>query len=383
MNYDVIVIGVGSMGSSTCFHLANRGCRVLGLEQFEIGHELGSGHGVNRIIRLAYAEDSAYVPLVRRAYDLWRQLEQKLGERVLFITGGLDAGPANGAIVSGSLKSCREHGLHHEVLDAAEVQRRFPGFRMPSEMSAVYQTDAGFVLSERAILGYVTAARALGAEIHAREPVIRWEIEGNEAVVDTAEARYRAPRLVITAGPWASKLVPSLGRENLAIPERQVLIWTQPQRPELFNMGAFPVFNMEAAEGTETNRYYGFPVYGVPGFKLGKYHHRRERVDPDSMDRECHPEDEAVLRDAISRYFPEADGPTVAMKTCMFTNSFDENFVLDLHPVHPQVSIAAGFSGHGFKFASVVGEIMADFVLHGRSEHLRNLDLFNIRRRKT
>jgi sarcosine oxidase len=140
---------------------------------------------------------------------------------------------------------------------------------------------------------------------------------------------------------------------------------------------------MEAPEGNEMSRYYGFPIYGIPGFKLGKYHHRNEQVDPDHMDRECHPEDEAVLRGAIQRYFPDADGPTMAMKTCLFTNSPDEHFVLDLHPDYPHVSIAAGFSGHGFKFASVVGEIMADFALAGQSQRFSDLSLFSITRRRS
>jgi sarcosine oxidase len=165
------------------------------------------------------------------------------------------------------------------------------------------------------------------------------------------------------------------------VPERQVLIWTQPLRPDYFRLGAFPVFNMETREGGEMSRYYGFPIYWVPGFKLGKYHHLREDVNPDRMEREVSARDEKVLREAIRRYFPAAAGPTMAMKTCLFSNSPDEHFVLDLHPDHPQVSIAAGFSGHGFKFASVVGEIMADFALEGGCGRF-GLELFGIRRRR-
>jgi sarcosine oxidase len=202
-------------------------------------------------------------------------------------------------------------------------------------------------------------------------------------VVQTNQDSYVASKLVITAGSWAGKLVRQLRSRRLAVPERQVLIWTQPRRPELFRLGAFPVFNMEALEHDGLNRYYGFPSYGMPGFKLGKYHHRREEVDPDRMDRQCHPEDEAVLREAIRRYFPDADGPTMAMQTCLFTNTPDENFVLDVHPTFPQVSIAAGFSGHGFKFASVVGEIMADFATTGQAKLLENLNLFSLTRRRS
>lgn len=382
MIYDAIVIGIGSMGSATAYHLAKRGWRVLGLEQFNIGHDLGSAHGVNRIIRLAYAEDPAYVPLLRRAYKLWRELERLTKERLLFITGGIDAGPEDGEIFQGSLECCHEHRLKHEELNSTELRHRFPEFHLPKEMRAIYQPDGGFVLSERAVIAYITAAQTLGAEIHARETVLRWEVKRNRVVVQTDRDSYIAAKLVITAGPWAANLVQRLRRGRLAVPERQVLIWTQPKRPGLFRLGAFPVFNMEALEAGTMNRYYGFPIYGIPGFKLGKYHHRNEDVNPDRMDRECHPEDEAVLREAICRYFPDADGPTMAMKTCLFTNSPDEHFVLDLHPDFRQVSVAAGFSGHGFKFASVVGEIMADFATTGQSRLLKNLDLFSITRRR-
>lgn len=370
--YDAIVIGVGGMGSAAVYHLARRGARTLGLEQFDIPHDRGSSHGVNRIIRLAYFEHPSYVPLLQRAYALWRDLENLSGERLLIITGSIDAGSPSSETVKGSLLACDLHHLPHEVLDAAALHRRFPGYRLPDGMVAVYQPDGGFVLSERAIVAHVMAAQALGAEVHAREAVQGWQSLDGEVEVRTARNVYRAGRLVIAAGPWASRLVPALAR--LARPERQVLIWTQPRRPECFRLGAFPVCNLRAPEG----HYYAFPVYGVPGFKLGRYHHRREQTDPDGVDRDIHPEDEAVLRDGIRRYFPDADGPTMAMKTCLFTNSPDEHFILDRHPDCDNVAVAAGFSGHGFKFCSVVGEIMADLALEGRSRH--DLSLFRLSR---
>jgi len=372
--YDAIVIGVGGMGSATACHLARRGSRVLGLEQFDIPHELGSSHGVSRIIRLAYAEHPNYVPLMRRAYELWRELENQAGERLLIVTGGIDAGAEESSMVKGSLASCALHHLPHEVLDAASLRRRFPGFRLARGMLGVYQADAGFLLPERCIVAYVEAAQRLGAEIHARERVIEWRSDGKGVSVRTDRQSYRARKVVITAGPWARTLIPALA--EVAVPERQVLIWTQPLRPEYFRLGAFPVFNMEAPEG----RYYGFPVYGVPGFKLGRYHHRHETVDPDRMDRDCHREDEELLRAGIRRYFPDAAGPTMAMKTCLFTNSPDEHFILDLHPEYPRVALAAGFSGHGFKFCSVIGEIMADLALEGRTRF--DIEMFRLGRER-
>ncbi len=373
MRYDAIVLGIGGMGSAAAYSLASRGRRVLGLEQFSIPHEFGSSHGVTRIIRLAYSEHPSYVPLLRRAYQLWREMEQRAGEQLLVITGGVDVGTAASETITGSLRSCREHGLPHEQLDAAEMARRFPGFRLPPDLMAVFQPDGGFVLPERSIVAHTVAARALGAEIHEGERVIGWSAPGTGVEVRTDRAAYAADRLVITAGPWAATCVPAL--ESLAVPERQVMIWTQPLRPEYFAATAFPIFNMEAREG----RFYGFPVFGVPGFKIGKYHHLHQPTSPDRVDREFHPEDEAVLREGIRRYFPAADGATLAMKTCLFTNSPDEHFILDVHPEWPQVSIAAGFSGHGFKFAPLLGEIMADLALEGGCSKW-NLDLFGLRR---
>lgn len=360
------------MGSATVYHLARRGSKVVGLEQFDIPHEMGSSHGMSRIIRLAYAEHPNYVPLLRRSYELWRKLENHTGERLLIITGGIDAGAPDSATVKGALESCAIHDLAHEVLDADSLERRFPGYRLPSDMVGVCQPDAGFLLPERCIVAHVGAAQKLGAEVHAKERVLGWHVDDGRVSVKTNRETYRARKMVVTAGPWTRTVLPEL--KDFAVPERQVLIWTQPLRPDYFRLGAFPVFNMEAPEG----RFYGFPVYGVPGFKIGKYHHRRERADPDQMDRGCHPEDEEVLRVGIRRYFPDADGPTLSMKTCLFTNSPDEHFILDLHPGYPQVAMAAGFSGHGFKFCSVVGEIMADLVLDGRTRF--DIDMFRLRR---
>lgn len=375
--YDVIVIGVGGMGSATVYHLARRGARVLGVEQFDIPHELGSSHGNSRIIRLAYAEDPRYVPFLRRAYELWRELEADVGERLLITTSGIDAGFEDSATVEGALRSCAIHDLPHEILDAAALGRRFPGYRLDSRMVGVVQPEAGFLLPERCIIAHVRAARALGADVHASERAMGWDVDESGVVVSTNRRSYRANRLVITAGPWARALVPAL--QDVAVPERQVMLWTQPLRPELFGPESFPVVNLESPEG----RFYGLPVYGIPGFKFGKYNHRRERVDdPDHMDRGCHPEDEEVLRVGLRRYFPDADGPTVGMKTCLFTNSPDGYFILDLLSTRPPVGIAAGFSGHGFKFCSVIGEIMAELVMDGSTRpdfEMFSLDRFSIK----
>jgi sarcosine oxidase len=234
------------------------------------------------------------------------------------------------------------------------------------------QQDGGFVLSERAIVAFVNAAVAEGAEVHARESVLKWEPEGQGVRVFTDRSEYTADRLVITAGAWAAGMLPSL--EKLAVPERQVLAWLQPEEPALFTPEVFPVFNAYFKEG----RYYGFPVFGIPGFKIGRYHHLEEVVDPDHMPHDVTREDEEILRVAAARYFPKANGTLMTLKTCMFTNTPDDHFIIDIDPAHPQVSVAAGFSGHGFKFASVVGEILADLAINGKTNH--DIDLLKIDR---
>lgn len=372
--YDAIVIGLGGMGTASAFHLARRGRRVLGLEQHDLLHELGSSHGLTRIIRLAYHEHPSYVPLLRRSYDLWHELEEIAAERLLITTGCLEGGPEDGPTFRGALEAAELHDLPHEVLTADEVRRRYPaysGFEPSTHL--VWQPDGGFLMSERTIVAHVNAAISHGADLRFREAVLSWQATGEGGVlVATEHGAYEADRLVITAGAWARRLVPQL--EDLAVPERQVVGWLQPTRPELFVPDRFPVFVVDVEEGT----YYGFPIHDMPGFKFARYHHLREPIDPDDPDRTAGPDDEAVLRTFATRYFPDGAGPTVMMKACIFTNSPDEHFIIDRLPESPQVSVAAGFSGHGYKFCSVIGEIMADLAIRGQTDH--DIDLFRLDR---
>ena len=370
--FECIVIGVGGMGSSTLYNLAKRGRRVLGLEQFDIPHAEGSSHGVNRIIRLAYYEHPSYVPLLRRAYELWSEIESVTGEQLLYKTGSIDTAPSGHEVFEGSLESCLLHDIPHRVLNHAQINEEFPGYQLPPGHMGLLQRDGGFVLSERSIVSYANAAMSTGAEIHAREVVSGWEPDQGGVRVFTDRGEYTAERLVITAGAWTSGMVPIL--DDLAVPERQVLAWLQPIDGSLYTPEVFPVFNAYFDEG----RYYGFPVYGIPGFKVGRYHHLEEVIDPDFAIKTVNSEDEAVLRSAVERYFPKANGTTMTLKTCMFTNTPDEHFIVDLLPANSQVAVAAGFSGHGFKFASVIGEILADLAINGETEH--NIDLLKIDR---
>lgn len=362
--HDVIVIGVGGMGSATAYHLARRGVDVLGLERYNIPHAEGSSHGYTRIIRRAYYEDPSYVPLIERAYDLWDQLADETGREIIHRTGSIDAGLPDDPVFAGSKSSCEEYDIPYEILDGAELADRFPGYQLPEDYRAVYQPDGGFVVPEEAIVGHVEAAQNAGATVRAREPVQGWtETTAGDITVETAQGTYQAESLVLTAGAWNQKLTDAL--EGLAQPERQVLAWFQPERPDRFQPETFPVWNLSVPEG----RFYGFPIYEVPGFKLGKYHHRDEQIDPDSWNREPGPADERLLREFTQSYFPEAAGETMGLTTCMFTNTPDEHFILDTLPAHPQVVVGAGFSGHGFKFASVIGSILADLAVDGETDH--------------
>ena len=370
--YDVIVIGVGGMGSATVYELASRGLRVLGLERFDIPNDMGSSHGVNRIIRMAYFEDPSYVPLLRRSYERWRELESASGEQLLHITGSVDVGPEHGEVVAGSLQSCIEHDLTHEALTSAELTARFPGFQFPEDWMGVYQPDGGFVMSERSIVSHVFGALERGAEVRAREAVVEWQSTGGRVVVQTTRGSYEAGALVITGGAWAGPLLPSL--HHLVVPERQVLGWFQPLDVAHFLPGSCPVVIGDFEEGA----YYCIPVFGIPGFKIGRFHHLNEVTTAEDLNRECSDEDEAVLRQALARYFPGANGPTLSLKACMFTNTPDGHFIIDAAPGSPNVFVAAGFSGHGFKFCSVVGEIMADLATRGETSH--DISLFRLDR---
>ncbi len=370
--YDTVVVGVGGMGSATAAHLAKRGENVLGLERYDIPHSMGSSHGVTRIIRKAYYEHPDYVPLLERAYELWDELDATHPTRLLHTTGCIVAGPEGSEKVAGARESCETHGLAFERLSAEEVGERYPGYDLPEGFVAIFEPDGGFLHVEQCVVAHVNEAHRHGAEIRAREGVLDWEPTADGGVrVETREGSYTADTMVVTAGAWAANMLPMLRAE--ARPERQVLGWFHPDDSEAFQPDSFPVFTM----GCEEGYFYGFPEYGVPGYKVGKYNHFHENVSPDDV-ADPTPADERVLRDFTERYFPDAAGPTMRLETCLFTNSPDEHFIIDVLPDHPQVVVGAGFSGHGFKLSSVVGEILADLAIDGESRH--DIELFSLDR---
>jgi len=349
------------MGSAACRHLAQRGVRVLGLEREGIPNERGSSHGQSRMIRCAYYEHPDYVPLLCRSWTLWEELNEESRRQCLVPTGGLYAGPAGCELVEGSIESARTHGLDYECLDHAAIADRFPQFVLPDHFTAMYEPRAGFLVPEWCIESHVESARRHGADIREGVAVQDWSTEGDSVTVTTTEGDFSAAHLVLCAGAW----MPALARMSapLAV-TRQPLTWVRPTDPEPLQLGTLPCWAVDRAEG---GLHYGFPMTtGLPGpqgFKLA-VHAPGIPMDPEG-DREAKPGDESDSLDFISRHLPAASGPVEAVRICMYTTSTDEHFIIDRHPGHDHVTIAGGFSGHGFKMASVFGEVIADLVTEG------------------
>ena len=358
------------MGSAVACQLARRGGRVLGLDRFAPPHALGSSHGQTRIIREAYFEHPAYVPLVRRAYELWAELEGQTGRALFRQTGGLMIGRPDSAVVAGAKRSAKEHSLQHEVLSAAEVRCRFPALQPCDGMIAVWEPRAGILFPEICIEAHLTMARKQGADLRSDEPALSWEDDGGAVRVITSKGAYHAGQLVLTAGSWIQSLLRDL-KLPLAV-ERQVQFWFEPKHPVHFQPERCPIHIWEHEPG---RFFYGFPDLG-DGVKVAR-HHEGAIINPDSINREVGPEEVEAMRAFVRQFLPEADGPLRATVVCMYTNTPDGHFFIDWHPAHPQVLIASPCSGHGFKFSTVIGEVMADLLTAGQSRF--DLSLFRNR----
>jgi sarcosine oxidase len=372
LTHDVIVVGLGGMGSAAAYHLARRGKRVLGLERHAPAHDRGSSHGESRIIRQAYFEGAEYVPLLFRAYDLWEDLERETGEDLMTLCGGLFIGPKDGELVSGSIASADEHGLPYEVLDSAELKRRFPVFEPGPETVALFEKRAGFVRPERTVRAHLDRAASLGAELRFGERVVSWEATDSGVRVRTEGGVHEAGRLVVAAGAWAGELLSDLGLPLEVT--RQILFWFRPRGGvEAFAPERLPIWIYEPDDG---NMFYSFPaVDRADTVKAAFFRADGTPADPDTIDREVHEDEVEFIRGYLGRHVPALDGEFVAARTCMYTNTPDQHFVVSKHPDHPQVAVAAGFSGHGYKFCSVIGEILADLAIDGGTRH--PVDLFS------
>ncbi|RYM06711.1 N-methyl-L-tryptophan oxidase [Sporolactobacillus sp. THM7-7] len=376
--YDVIIIGLGGMGSTTAYQLAKRGKRVLGIEQFAPAHDQGSSHGGSRIYRQAYFEDPAYVPLLLRAYELWEEIKRESGRELLTVTGGLMMGPPDSQTVAGSIKSAKQWNLPYETLSAAEVHKRFPVFTPSPNQVALYEKKAGFVRPELSVYTHLVEAEKHGADLRFFEKVRSWEphSSGEGVTVVTESGTFEAGKLVITAGAWSSQILKDIG-VSLEV-ERQVMMFFEPiGGVEPYRVGHFPIYIWEADDYTQL---YGFPSFDLrgEGAKVAFFRKGGVPCTPETIDRNVYTEEIQTLRDYLEQGLPSLSGRFLEAKTCMYANTPDQHFVICRHPDYEQVNIAAGFSGHGFKFASVIGEIMADLAIDGSTKH--PIDLFRPQR---
>ncbi len=358
---------MGAMGSAAAYHLAARGKHVLGLEKFGAAHPFGSSHGDSRIIRQAYHENANYVPLLLRAYELWERLEQDAGVSLLRKTGGLMIGPEGSSVVEGAIQSALQYGLAHEVLSAREIRVRFPALRPRPNETAMYEAVAGYLRPEAAIEAHLRLAAGFGAELRFYEPVEDWSADasGDGVMVKTSKGNYRAARLVVAPGAWAPEILADMGISAQVL--RHVMCWFQPvAASNLFEPDRFPIYIWDV-DGT--NVFYGFPATGGSEGVKAAMHSGGERCMAEGVNRDISGGDIAEVRDHLKQFIPALDGKLIHATTCLYTLTPDEHFVVAVHPSHPQVAVAAGFSGHGFKFSSVMGEVLADLAIDGRTKN--------------
>ncbi|MCX2728052.1 N-methyl-L-tryptophan oxidase [Thermomicrobium sp. 4228-Ro] len=367
---DVIVVGLGAMGSAAAFALAQRGYRVLGLDRFAPGHDRGSSHGKTRIIRTAYYESPEYVPLIRRAWTLWRELEALSGRPLLRLTGGLYIGRPETELVRGTLASARQHGLAHELLDAGEAMRRFPGLRLAPDQVAVYEEQAGLIDPEAAVAALQDLARGAGAELRHSTPVETWSFDRDEVQVETPSGTFRAGRAIIAAGAWMGQLVPELA-PSLTV-WRILHVHFAPIVPDRYDARRFPFALWE----DESGLYSAFPELPGQGVKFGR-HDSGEPCTPETARRTVTEGEIAILRETLRRYWPDAGGPVLWYLTCLYTMTPDHHFVIDRHPANPNVIVCSACSGHGFKFAPAIGELLADLAT---DPHRTPPSLFRLKR---
>jgi sarcosine oxidase len=359
--YDVAVAGLGGFGSATAYHLAGRGLRVLGLDRYPAAHDQGASHGESRIMRQAYFEGSAYVPLLRRTNELWERLGVDVGEQLLRRTGGLFLGRPGTRVFDGSLASARDWDIDHEVLDAGEVARRFPALRPPDGTHALYEPDAGVVGPELAVTAHLGLAARAGADLRHDEPLVSWSAASDHVGVVTSRDTYDVGALVLTPGRWSVDLL-----ADLALPlrvEQRVMHWYRPSDPATFGIGAFPLWIWDCEDGTAP---YGAPTIDGESVKAAIHYSTVKPADAWTPD---------DLADRLVELLPGLGHDLVRSVPCSYTLTPDENFVVGRHPAHDNVVMGCGFSGHGFKFTPVLGEVLADLATGRASSY--DLSMFD------
>jgi monomeric sarcosine oxidase len=367
-HFDVIVLGGGTMGTAAAWALGKRGLKTLLLEQFHHVHDQGSHGGETRVIRHAYAESPEYVPLVRRADQLWQELQASVGEQVLVRCGGLELAAPGFAHARAARASADAHGLSYEWLTPEEVVSRWPAFRVPEDWDALYSPDSGFLLTEGALRRMADAARALGATILEQTQAVGWGAELEHVWVDTPVDRYEADALIVTAGAWATKSIADLDLPIQLL--RKTLWWQEVVDPRQFEPERFPVFITDSPAG----EIYGFPVYGAPALKIAN-HAGGELVDLETVDRSTRPGENRDCLELAAQVLPGVTSRVMKSAVCLYAMTPDTDFIVDRHPLLPRVAIGAGFSGHGFKFAPAIGELLTELIVDPVAESIPRLQL--------
>lgn len=361
--FDAIVIGVGGFGSSALYHLAERGQHVLGLEQFGVAHNRGSSHGETRIIRQAYFEHVNYVPLLQRAYELWDKMSDYIGKTLFHRCGLMLAGPGDSEVLAGTLRAAQQYHLNVEEVAPEHAAQRFPCYRFPDNFRVLFERNAGFLDVEDCVAGHIRMATALGAVLRTQERVVKYSIEGDSVRVETDRETYLAGKLVVTSGPWTSQILGELGVPLKVL--RKPVFWFPAAEPHFQRAIGNPTFFFDVPDG----QFYGFPALGSDLIKVAEHTGGDPLEDPTQVDREFHPQDLERLAPFLANYIPQAVPRPRRHSVCMYTVSPDQHFIVDRHPEHPQVVFGAGFSGHGFKFTSVIGEALAELAAEGVSRH--------------
>ncbi len=357
--FDVIVAGLGAMGSAALYHLAQQGARVVGFDRYLPPHTMGSSHGESRMIREAYYEHPGYVPLVRRAYELWHELSAQTGDVMIRETGGIYAGPADGELLPGMLRAAREHGIDLEEMTHPDASRRFPWLHFEEGWQIAREPRAGLVYPEKCISAQLKLAAHKSATLHTNESIQSWTATSDVVTVRTQRGEYNAERLILATGAWMIDTLAELGIEPVV--ERQPLFWFTP------NPGAKSPSTVWALEFKHGRLLYGFPGTKI-GVKVAIHYGGVQRTRPDEIDRTLHDEDVQLLRRHAGKYLPHLLGELAKAEVCMYTNTSDLHFVFGAHPQHENVLVVSACSGHGFKFSSAIGEAAAQWSRDGAAK---------------
>lgn len=357
--YDVIVLGVGGFGSGAFYHLAKRCQKVLGIEQFGIAHDQGSSHGETRIIRKAYFEHPNYVPLAIRAYDLWRDLESESGQNLMRLSGVLLAGPSEGQAVSGAKVSAKQHGLLLEELTPKEARDRFPGLKFDDQFAVVHEPDAGYLYVEKCVTAHIVQAQKLGGVLKTRETVLDWSSDNKTVKVQTDKSQYEARGLVITAGPWAVRMLKGLSVTLKVL--RKPVFWSKVHAGFEKTIPGWPGFLFELPQGV----FYGLPGSDGASLKLAEHTGGQVVEDPAKASRQVLPQDQQAIEGFIRQCVPAARMDFQRQSVCFYTMTPDSHFLIDRHSGYSNVVFGAGFSGHGFKFTSVLGLALSEMISGG------------------